>query len=422
MIRDTAATDRVIESGRKPRRIILLVLGGLFAVILVAYAWSAIDQWAGAARSVSADSLRFATVERGMLQRDLTASGRIVAAVRPTVFAPAAGTVFIRVRAGDEVDAGQLLATLDSPEMESRLDQERATLESLQVAVERERIELRKQMLAYRKAEDMARVALEAAEREMQRSEESHARDLISDIDYQKARDDLNRAKLEYAHAQADRELARESLDFELDTRQLELRRQKSLVADLERQVGELEVRSPVAGIVGNLDVDNRQAVIRNQTLMSVVDLSALEVELDVPESYADELAFGTPAEVRIGNAEHAGQVTSVSPEIRDGQVSARVRFENAIPEGLRQNQRVTARLLFDRREDVLKVQRGPFVDSGGGRVAYVREGDTLVRRTIRTAPGSLSEVQVIDGLEPGDVIVISGLERLGEAERVLLN
>lgn len=422
MIRDTSSTDRIVESPSpasiRTRRIVAL-LAALAATGLIILM---INRWAHALPGVAADSLRMATVTRGTLQRDLTVNGRIVAAVRPTVYAPSAGTVTLEVRAGDPVTAGQLIAVVDSPELTNQLEQNQATLESLQAAVQRYEIDLRQQLLADQREVDQARVALSAAERELERSEKSWQKHLISEIDYRKASDDLETAKLTHEHAVKHAGLAREALQFELDQRRLEVRRQQSVVNELERRIAELKVLSPVDGMVGDLDVDNRQSVLQNQELLSVVDLSAMEVEVDVPESYADDLGIGTPAAVRVGSIEHPGQVVSVSPEIRDGLVSATVRFESERPDGLRQNQRIGARLMFEQRENVLKVQRGPFIDSGNGRIAYVREGDELHRRSITTRPGSLSEVEIVDGLPEGSQIVISDLARFDDAERIALN
>ena len=105
-----------------------------------------------------------------------------------------------------------------------------------------------------------------------------------------------------------------------------------------------------------------------------------------------------------------------MSPEVRSGQVTGRLRFSGEVPQGLRQNQRLSTRIVLESRDDVLKVQRGAFLDSGGGRVAYVVQDDIAVRRPIRSGATSVNEVEILEGLEPGDRIIISNL---GEFERV---
>ena len=105
-----------------------------------------------------------------------------------------------------------------------------------------------------------------------------------------------------------------------------------------------------------------------------------------------------------------------------NGEVNGRLRFDGKQPPGLRQNQRLSARIVLDTRRDVLMVERGPFVEQGGGRTAYVVDGDgAAVRRAIRTGVSSLNAVEILDGLQPGDRVVVSGSDQFGDAERIRL-
>ncbi len=139
--------------------------------------------------------------------------------------------------------------------------------------------------------------------------------------------------------------------------------------------------------------------VAANTALMTVVDLSKLEVELEIPESYADDLGLGMNAEVTIGAATATGKLSALSPEVVRNQVLARVRFDGAQPAGLRQNQRVTARILIEEKPNVLMLPRGPFVEDQGGRSAYVMDGSVAVRRPIQIGATSVSAVEILSGL-----------------------
>jgi len=152
-----------------------------------------------------------------------------------------------------------------------------------------------------------------------------------------------------------------------------------------------------------------------------VVDLSAYEVELQVPETFAHDLAIGMPAEIVDGAQRYKGEISTVSPEVVGGQVTARVRFADAKPAGLRQNQQLTTRILLDERPNVLMVERGPFVDSGAGRVAYVVNGDVAERRAIQVGATSLNAVELVSGVKEGERLVISGTDDFKGAERVVL-
>jgi len=156
--------------------------------------------------------------------------------------------------------------------------------------------------------------------------------------------------------------------------------------------------------------------------VMAVVDLSRYEIDLMIPESYADDLAIGMTAEVQSGGRNYQARIVAVSPEIVNNQVASRVRFVGDGPTGLRQNQRLTTRILLAEFSDVMMVQRGQFLDSGGGRMAYVINDDRVAqRRQIQTGAYSLGAVEILTGLQPGETIVISNLDPFRGADTVLL-
>jgi len=182
-------------------------------------------------------------------------------------------------------------------------------------------------------------------------------------------------------------------------------------------------VRAPVDGVIGTLNVADRTVVAANTAIMTVVDLSRLEVELEIPETYADDLGLGMNVEVNVGTTQATGKLSAISPEVVRNQVLARVRFDgNKQPVGLRQNQRLTARVLIEEKPDVLMLPRGSFVEQEGGRAAYVMDGSVAVRRPIQMGATSVSAVEIVSGLKVGDRVVIAGTDTFENAERVSIN
>ena len=421
-IADTSAQDVAVQETSKTRKRVLIAAGMLVVILAALWITPSLQRWAGSSISVPKDRLRLATVARTDLVRDVSVQGRVVAAISPSLFAPAAGTITLLVEAGARVVEGQSLARLDSPDLQNRLQQEQSTLDSLSVELDRQRIETKQKALDNLKNIDLTKVTLVAAERERRRAESGYDIEAISEIDFEKTKDDLETARLAHEHAVADATLDDERLVFELKTRELQVQRQSLLVQDLLRQVDELDMRSPVNGIVGNLMVDQKAAVSRNQVVMSVVDLTAFEIEAQVPESYADDLGLGMQAEVLVDNRKYPASLVSVSPEIIQNQVTTRIRFAGAMPPGLRQNQRLTTRILMEEKKDVLTLPRGQFLDSGGSRVAYVLDKDNVAhRRSIAVGARSLAAVEVISGLDAGEVVVISSIDQFRGADSVLV-
>jgi HlyD family secretion protein len=423
MIRDTSAQDRQIKHA--PQRGKRWLKFGIVGVALLAVLALIVPT---AARLFSSDSsasmsrLRIAEVKRGTLTRDVSVQGSVVAAVSPTLYATSAGTVVLEVQAGDKVGKGQVLAEVTSPELSNRLQQEQATRESLEIEVQRASLDHRKQQLAAKKDLDQARIDRQTALREVERTQRAFDAGAMSEMDLLRTRDALAKADITVANAEAGMRLDIESLAFEVKSKQLALDRQRLLADDLQRQVEELKIRSPVDGQVGTLQVEQRASVAANAPILSVVDLSALEIEIKVPEVFAHDLGIGMSAEIRDNAGVYAGEVSSVSPAVVDGQVSGRVRFTGTKPAGLRQNQRLTTRILMDEHPDVLMVERGPFVDTGAGRVAYVVRDGVAVRTPIEVGATSLNAVEIVSGLKEGDRIVISGTDQFNGVQRVAIN
>src|SRR5215468_11131390 len=422
MIRDTSATDRRIEPVRSHKR--WIVIGAVGAIVLAALIWvvPTVARLISAGSAVSASSVRIGVVKRGTLTRDISAQGKVVAAVSPTLYAATAGIVTLDVHAGDKVEKGQVLAEVYSPELNNKLEQEQATFNSLSIEVERTGIDNKQKQLTAKKTIDQATIDRQTAAREVDRNERAYKGGAIPEINVLRAKDALEKADLDVEHAQADAKLLDETLAFELKTKRFALEKQKLLVAELSRQVDQLKVRSPVAGQVGQLLVQQKANVAANAGLLTVVDLTALEVELQVPEVFAHDLAIGMPAEIIEGAQKYTGALSAVSPEVVDGQVVARVRFGDEKPAGLRQNQRLTTRILIDEHPNVLMVDRGPFVDSGAGRVAYIVRNGVAERTPIQVGATSLNAVEIVSGVKEGDKIVVSGTDAFNGAPRVVLN
>lgn len=435
-IRDTSGQD--LSLNRSPfaaSRRRWLIVGGIVVTLAVAIG-GVLSSWRGGGRSVDTARLRIAEVQRGDLVRDLSAEGRVISANSPTLYTIAAGTVTLNVVAGDVVKQGQTLAEIDSPELRSRLAQEEATLAGLEAEAGRAELDGELTRANARKLLDQATVDKTAATRDLERNQRAFAGGAVAQIDVARAQDELRKAELALSAAQ--QALALEGRGAGLDTRNRHLLadRQRSAVNELRRQVEALTLRAPFDGQVGQLMIAQRANVTANAAVLSLVDLSVFEVEIKVPESFARDLGIGIPAEIignsgignsGIGNSgggsgTFAAAISAVSPEVVNGEVAARLRFSDKQPAGLRQNQRLSARIVLDTRRNVLNVERGPFLEQGGGLSAYVMDGDIAVKRRLRTGVSSLGAVEILDGANVGDRIVVSGSDQFGDAERIRIS
>jgi HlyD family secretion protein len=390
-------------------------------VVLLAIGFAA-RAWLGASRSFDSARVRIAEVKRGDLVRDIAADGRVIAANSPVLYAISAGTVNLKVVAGDVVKKGQELAVIDSPELRSKLAQEQATLAGLEAEASRATLDATLARAKARKETDQAAIERQAADRDLQRYQRGFDGGAVPQIDLAKANDTLKKADIQLANAQTDARLQSQGADLDARNKHLLAERQKAVVAEVQRQVDALTLRAPFDGQVGQVQATQHTNVIANAPILGVVDLSRFEIEIKVPESFARDLAIGIPAQLTSGNGQpFPGEISAVSPEVVAGEVNARIRFSDKQPQGLRQSQRMQARVMLDTRRNVVKVERGPFVEQGNGN-AYVMDGSTAVRRPVKLGVSSLGEVEVLSGLQPGDRVVVSGSDLFGDAEKVSIN
>jgi HlyD family secretion protein len=419
MIENSSSMDHAVAPRRGPR--LLMAAAGVVVLIVALAAFPAIRRWSRADRAVDGSTLRFATVTRGDLVRDLSVQGRVVASLSPTLFSSGQGIVALRTKAGSQVRQGDVLAVIDSKELQAALDQSRAQLLTSRAELERQKIVARQAELRSHQQVELLTLRQSAAQRQLERVDRTFKEGLSNKADYETAQDNVRIAAMELEQAKGELGLSRETLGFELATRQQQVLRQESVTGELQKRVDDLTIRAPFDGMIAALAVQNSDAVAPNQPVLTIVNLSSLELEIGLPEEYANETAIGTPAAIAFLGREYPGHVTAISPEVLNNQVTATVAFDGDKPQGLKQNQRLTTRLTFESKHDVLKVARGAFLEAEGGRAAYVADGEMVARRDIVTGASSVAEVEIVQGLNVGEKVVVSDTTPFAHAKNVMV-
>ena len=422
MIRDTSAQDRPLEKPPLHRRRGLLIVSIVAAAALIALAAPSIQRAFSTSSSVSASRLSFGKVEVGAFVRDVAGEGKVVAANSPTIYAPSNGALQMLVKAGEQVKKGQVLAHLDSPDLMAKLAQERSNADAMKADVMRAQVDAHQQSAQLQSEFENANIDFKAAQTDLDRQTQAFKAGAVAGMQVDHARDTLEKARITLAHASSNRTLKEDSLKFDVQSKQAALDRQQLTVKDLQRQMDDLQMRSPVDGQVGQLLVAERATVAKDAQVLTVIDLTALEVQMQVAESFARDLAIGMGGDISGNGKVWKGKVSSVSPEVVNGEVSARLRFDGEQPEALRQNQRLSVRVLLDQRDNVTWLRRGSFADEQGGTSVYrVRDG-IAEKVPVRLGARSLDKVEVLSGLKPGDEVVISGADAFNNVARIAIS
>jgi multidrug efflux pump subunit AcrA (membrane-fusion protein) len=178
------------------------------------------------------------------------------------------------VSAGDTVKQGQVLAQLESPELQSAYRREQSAYEELKSEVARQEILAQKAKLTAQREADQAEIERAAAQRVFERIEKAGVVGVIARNDFEKAQDALKSAEIRGRHATAAAKLETNDIDLQLRSRREQLTRQRLAMDEARRRVDELFVRAPMDGLIGSLAVADRTVVPANAPLMTLVDLT----------------------------------------------------------------------------------------------------------------------------------------------------
>lgn len=427
MINGTDGQDNVIQnhnqSNAKKRLVKVITLITLF-LSLFYFSFPTVSQWYSAIPTVDSEGLIINEVVRGDLIRDVVVSGKAVAANAPQLYSTEMGKVSLLSKPGEAVEKNQVVARVNSPELIALIKQQQTTLEQLSINANRGMLSDKEAQLDLESKMNIAQSSLNVAKREYQRADISYGKQIISEVDWLKSKDAVADAQRSFEHAQKRVLFAKERLQFEKRHREFLVQKEQLILEELNRRQLALEVRAPVSGVVGNWLVAQKNTISANTPIMTIVDLSEYEAELTVPEFYADDLGLGLDVALKISGQAIRGEIIAISPEVKANQVIVRARIINTAtkPIQLRQNQRINARIEFEKKEDVLMVRRGAFMGSLGGNFIFALKPEGYAKKVpIVTGISSVDFIEIISGLEAEQKVITSDYSDFSQAKEIYL-
>ena len=322
------------------------------------------------------------------------------------------------VRKGDVlVELSNTSLTLEILNSEAELAEKQNILRNTLISMEQEKLDLRLDKV-------QLDLDVERKRRTWQQNEELYRSNLI-------AREEWLQSKEDYELAAKKRELnierqVQDSLYRTVQIEQMEdnLANMKRNMQLIRQRIDNLQVKSPIDGEVGLLDVVLGQSVTSGQKIGQVNDLSDYKVEAQIDESYIDRVRAGLDATFERQDTSFTMRLRKVYPEVRNGQFRADFTFAGAHPRNIRSGQTYYLHLELGQPTDAVIIPRGSFYQSTGGAWIYVLapEGDRAYKRTIRIGRQNPQYYEVLEGLEPGERVIVSGYENYGANDVLILN
>jgi HlyD family secretion protein len=330
----------------------------------------------------------------------------------------------IHVLPGTSVDRETVLLELSNPELELAALDAASELRAAEAALANLRVQLQTQHLSHEASAASVEAEYHQAELEAKANERLALDGLIADITLElsrvRVRELGTRTDIEHRRLAIDEDAAR----AQLDVSQAAVDRARALSVLRLSQVDALRVRAGSAGILQQLRVEAGQRVDPGTNLARVSEPGSLKAEVRVSETQAPEVQIGQPAAIDTRNGIIEGRVSRIDPASENGTVTVDVALEGELPRGARPDLSVDGTIELERLDDVLHVGRPVFGEEQSTISLFKLErgGREAVRVQVKLGRGSVSTMEIAEGLHEGDQVILSDMSQWDGFDRVRLD
>ncbi len=373
--------------------------------------------------SLPMDDIALATVENGEMLAALAASGNVRPEFEEIRTSPAASAILTIHRGlGDAVSPGDTILELDTRALESQLSNMKDELALRRNNVEQRKLELERSLIDLQARSRIKELNVESLENELRQEEYLDSIGGGTREKIENARLNLKIATLELEQLRQTVDNSKKSMVADLTGLNYEINIQAKNVEELEETLVRSTIIADKKGVITWIDNQIGKVVAKGTELVKIANLESYEMEGTIPDRYSSSIRPGTEIEVRLSEREHVrGQITSISPAITNNTVQFRVRLYEKNHPLLRPNLKTDLYVITSFSDSVVRVQNGPFYRGGATQAVFVVQGKRLLKREVRFGKSNIEYVEIIEGLSPGEQIVISDLSRLENHEEIRL-
>ena len=407
---------------QKRRRRILFASGGVLALIVITVALSHLKP---AVPSVDRSTVWVDTVKRGPMVREVRGLGTLVPEEIRWIPANTEGRVEkIVVRPGTQVKADTVILELSSPELEQAAHDAESKLKAAEAEFTTLQAKLQRDLLDQESTTARVHSELEQARMESETNEQLKKNGLVAELQYKtsqvKAAELVNRDAIEEKRLN----FARDSIEPQLASKQAEVDQVKAAAQLKLDQVEALHVKAGMNGVLQQMPVDVGQRVKIGDNLARVADPTKLKAEIKIAETQAKDIQIGEKTTIDTRNGVVTGHVTRVDPAVEQGTVKVDAQIDGELPRGARPDLTIDGTIELERLDDVIYVGRPAFGQENNTVSIFklVSGSSEAVRTPVKLGRSSVNSIEIINGLQPGDQVILSDTSAWDAHERIRLN
>ena len=373
--------------------------------------------------TLSRKNLQISTVDRGIIEVSVSASGKVVPAFEEIITSPINSRIVeIYRKGGDSVDIGTPILKLDLQSAETEynklLDEEqmrRLQLEQLKVTSQNKLSEMEMNLKVSRM--ELNRKEVELRNEKYLDSLGAGTTDKVLQVElsYNVGQLQLSEEEQKYKNEQ--------SLSVaDLKVKELELSIFRKSLAETKRTLEDAQIRSPRKAILTYVNNEIGAQVQQGSRVAIVSDLSNFKIDGEIADTYGDRIAVGSKTVVKIGNNKLNGIVSEVTPLSKNGVISFTVQLEESNHSRLRSGLKTDVYVMNAIKEDVMRIANASYYMGKGEYELFVINGDQVLKRKIVLGDSNFEYVEVVSGLQVGDEVIVSDMNDFKEKNKLKIN
>ncbi len=413
-----------IKKKKLRRQIIVLAI---VAVGVTAAAW-AVMRLKPAVPSVDASTVWPDTVKRGDMIRNVRGLGTLVPREESIELIPAqteATVVRIRVLPGTLVQPDTILMDLEDPQLQQQLVGAKLALDGALADYKSLQAQLQETLMDKKSTGAQINAQFSQAQLQEQIDKQRYALGEISGLQYQQSKNNFDQLTSQHQISTEQLDVQQKAIEVQLASSQTKVDSARALLDLYQKQQNALQVKAGIAGVVASLPVPLQvgQHVAAGTSVAEVIDPKELKAALQIAETQAHDILIGQKAEIDTHNGIVAGHVTRIDPSVLNGTRTVDVTLDGALPAGAVPELSVDGTIELAHLHDVLYVGRPAFGNENStiSLFRYDPNGKTATRVQVQVGKASTTEIQIMNGLNEGDRVILSDMSRYDNTDKVRL-
>lgn len=416
---DIARSSDVLRK-KKIRR----ALYGGAALLVIILITVGVSRLKPAAPSVDRATVWIDTVKRGPMIRQVRGSGTLVPEEIRWIPATTQGRVEkILLRPGANVTPDTVILVLTNPELQQSVMDAQLGYQSAQAAFQNRKAELESQLLNQESEAANIEATFKQAALTLEANEQLYKDGLVSELQVKGFRGQVDELKNRLAIARKRLAIATEGVKSQVAPQAAEVDQRRANYELRVRQLDDLKVKAGMSGVLQLVPVEVGSQVAPGTNLARVANPTNLKAELRIAETQTKDISIGQPAEIDTRNGIVQGRVARIDPASSGGTVGVDVILEGALPAGARPDLSVDGTIRLEKLDDVIHVGRPAFGQEQSTVTLFKLTPDGEAHRvTVQLGRSSVNTIEIRQGLQPGDQVILSDMSTYDQFERIRLN